>query len=221
MGTHIPGKMVFILKQDLRSKADTITRLGLYDHRQFQEVSYSSLMPNCWQTTDLTQEVKGCWFNWALQFNLIWLTLHLTLDDLADLWTVRSLMCPQPLVYCYGLNTASYLISWVLEFMKGNGQINGLVQDCSTSSALAVEVLWPCTKPSKYTFMHSSKMRHIMNHTACLLPVNTLMFDQTGQHLLVIFFIAFAWMEIIIFWFNCHWSLFLRVGSTVNQHWFR
>ena len=36
----------------------------------------------------------------------------------------------------------------------GNGtvdkQIDGLVQDCSISTALAIEILQSCTKPSKY-----------------------------------------------------------------------
>ena len=33
------------------------------------------------------------------------------------------------------------------------GYIDGLVQDCSNSSALAMELLQSCTKPSIYAFM--------------------------------------------------------------------
>ena len=32
--------------------------------------------------------------------------------------------------------------------------IDGLVQDCSNSSALAMELLQSCTKPSMYLFLH-------------------------------------------------------------------
>ena len=32
---------------------------------------------------------------------------------------------------------------------------------------------------------------------------------------------AFSWMKMLEFWFNFHWSLFLRVQLTIIQHWFR
>ena len=143
MGTPIPGKMVFILNQGLGGKGDTKTkgdttvclsiflRLGLYDHTQFQEASLLFIDAILLTTTDLTQEVKDCWFNWALKFNLIWLTCHLTLDDLADLWTVWWLLCPQPLVYCYGLNTAScfnFLGTWVPERKQTNQWLSARLQ---------------------------------------------------------------------------------------------
>ena len=32
---------------------------------------------------------------------------------------------------------------------------------------------------------------------------------------------AFSWMKSFVFWFECHWSLFLRVQLAINQHWFR
>ena len=38
-----------------------------------------------------------------------------------------------------------------LLFISKEDQIDGLVQDCSISSALATEILQPCTKPSKWT----------------------------------------------------------------------
>ena len=37
--------------------------------------------------------------------------------------------------------------------------IDGLVQDCSNSSALAVELLQSCTKPSIYVFIHSKEKK--------------------------------------------------------------
>ena len=36
-----------------------------------------------------------------------------------------------------------------------------------------------------------------------------------------IFSNAFSWMKSFVFWFNFHWSLFLRVQLTISQHWFR
>ena len=32
---------------------------------------------------------------------------------------------------------------------------------------------------------------------------------------------AFSWMKNFVFWFEFHWGLFLRVQSTIIQHWFR
>ena len=32
---------------------------------------------------------------------------------------------------------------------------------------------------------------------------------------------AFSWFNIFVFWFECHWRLFLSVQLTVSQHWFR
>ena len=32
---------------------------------------------------------------------------------------------------------------------------------------------------------------------------------------------AFSWVKMIDFWLKFHWSLFLRVWSTIFQHWFR
>ena len=32
---------------------------------------------------------------------------------------------------------------------------------------------------------------------------------------------AFSWMKMLEFWLRFHWSLFLRVQSTIIQHWFR
>ena len=31
---------------------------------------------------------------------------------------------------------------------------------------------------------------------------------------------AFSWMKSFVFWFEFHWSLFLRVQLTINEHWF-
>ena len=32
---------------------------------------------------------------------------------------------------------------------------------------------------------------------------------------------VFSWMKSFVFWFEFHWSLFLRVHLTIIQHWFR
>ena len=36
-----------------------------------------------------------------------------------------------------------------------------------------------------------------------------------------IFLAAFSWMKSFVFWLKFHWSLFLKVQSTIFQHWFR
>ena len=40
------------------------------------------------------------------------------------------------------------------------GYIDGLVQDCSNSSALALELLQSCTKPSMYTYIYCT-VKHL------------------------------------------------------------
>ena len=35
------------------------------------------------------------------------------------------------------------------------------------------------------------------------------------------FWNAFSWMKNFVFWFEFHWSLFVRVQLTIFQHWFR
>ena len=42
--------------------------------------------------------------------------------------------------------------------------IDGLVQDCSNSSALAMELLQPCTKPSISSSMYISSNKQLLNH---------------------------------------------------------
>ena len=32
---------------------------------------------------------------------------------------------------------------------------------------------------------------------------------------------AFSWMKSFVFWFEFHWSLFLRVQLIISRHWFR
>ena len=70
--------------------------------------------------------------------------------------------------FCLGLNVLrpekTSILSWSLsrifhanikspdhtDSSSDTQQINGLVQDCSNSSALAMELLQACTKPSKW-----------------------------------------------------------------------
>ena len=44
--------------------------------------------------------------------------------------------------------------TWLVVTIKLSIQINGLVQDCSNSSALALELLQSCTKPSMIVTDH-------------------------------------------------------------------
>ena len=49
-----------------------------------------------------------------------------------------------------------------------NDEINGLVQDCSNSSANALELLQSCTKPSNYFHSLSGKLRFITKRATWL-----------------------------------------------------
>ena len=44
-------------------------------------------------------------------------------------------------------------LSWIIK-LTDSSHIDGLVQDCSNSSALAMELLQSCTKPSIWTYGH-------------------------------------------------------------------
>ena len=45
--------------------------------------------------------------------------------------------------------------------------------------------------------------------------------DKMAARLQTTFLNAFWWMKNWLFWFEFHWSLFLIVKLTINQHWFR
>ena len=93
--------------------------------------------------------------------------------------------------------------------------INGLVQYCSISSALAMEILQPCTKPS--TFKRS---KYALT-SAYLLLLTHWGRDKMAAISQTTLSNAFSWMKVLGFRLNFHWSLFLRVQLTIFQHWFR
>ena len=45
--------------------------------------------------------------------------------------------------------------------------------------------------------------------------------DKMATILQTAFTNAFSWMKSLVFWFQFHWSLFLRVRLTISHHWFR
>ena len=45
--------------------------------------------------------------------------------------------------------------------------------------------------------------------------------DKMAAILQTIFSDAFLWLKSVVFWLKFHWCLFLRVQSTITQHWFR
>ena len=48
------------------------------------------------------------------------------------------------------------------------------------------------------------------------LDLSTLRSRQNGRHLADD---ILKWMKIIVYWFKCHWSLFLRIQLIITQHW--
>ena len=65
-----------------------------------------------------------------------WINIQITL--------LSTVLNPQLQKFC--------VISYVMKICNERDKINGLVQDCSNSSALAVELLQSCTEPSKFYF---------------------------------------------------------------------
>ena len=88
---------------------------------------------------------------------------------LYDVYFLQPLLCAPKAV-----------LPWVQRVNIVENDIDGLVQDCSHSSALAMRFLQSCTKPSKFrfnfiyliillkTFCSSHSIRLTMLHYACL-----------------------------------------------------
>ena len=51
--------------------------------------------------------------------------------------------------------------------------------------------------------------------------INSSLLDKMAAISQTIFSDAFSWMKSFWCWLRFHWSLFLRVKLTINQHWFR
>ena len=89
--------------------------------------------------------------------------------------------------------------------------IDGLVQDCSNSSALALELLQSCTKPWMscciVTFL---SLNHKNNWGGSTL--NTLRPRQNDRHFADdILKLLFFYLKIVTLLFKLHWNLFIRV----------
>ena len=50
---------------------------------------------------------------------------------------------------------------------------------------------------------------------------NSFPLDKMATISQTIFSDAFSWMKSFVFWEVCYWNLFVRVESTIFQHWFR
>ena len=71
-----------------------------------------------------------------------------------------------------------------------------------------VEICVPTTRVWKY-------LSSIINNTNSSAPRKMAAISQTTYPK------AFSWMKSFIFWFEFHWSLFLRIQLTMCEHWFR
>ena len=89
-----------------------------------------------------------------------------------------------------------------------NYHINGLVQGCNISSVLAVEILQSCTKPS----ISMSQCKNVLTHWGR--DKMAAISQKTHSN-------AFSWIKMLEIRLIFHWSLFLRVESTILHHWFR
>ena len=99
---------------------------------------------------------KGQWRG-ALVFSLIWAWINgwVTNYEAGDLRRHRAHYDVTVMLWiCCSLlrwSISHKLCCW-FGFASFDGHIDGLVQDCSISSALVMEILQPCTKPSIWAF---------------------------------------------------------------------
>ena len=88
--------------------------------------------------------------------------------------------------------------------LAGGGDIDGLVQDCSNSSALAMELLQCCTKPSIYTSHH---MKHVHSFTFAL-------FCCSYKTIFYIENLELLWYQLCHHWWNRRLSLWQPLTSS-------
>ena len=96
---------------------------------------------------------------------------------------------------------------------------NGLVQDCSNSRALAMELLQSCTKPSIQSGAIITRSNIVCiqhNDESTIWGWNKMaaIFHTTFSN-------GFSLMKMHESLLRFHWSLFLRFQLTIIQHWFR
>ena len=82
--------------------------------------------------------------------------------------------------FCNFLNKAifEFLVNRPVYIFYHTSHIDGLVQDCSNSSALAMELLQSCTKPSILLFYTEKEVLHILmawwyNNELCFDTITT------------------------------------------------
>ena len=59
---------------------------------------------------------------------------------------------------CVDLFTKHIVITYIISYIATQVHVDGLAQDCSISSALAMEILQFCTKPSMFSLHSRSKL---------------------------------------------------------------
>ena len=91
--------------------------------------------------------------------------------------------------------------------------IDGLVQDCSNSSALAMELLQSCTKPSICV-----SLLHVIICMDWIVPFFLTPNPQVGEHECIFCFVtaSSSWKEIILFWFRFRRNLFLKLRALIQ-----
>ena len=102
-----------------------------------------------------------------------------------------------------------------------NPHIAGLVQERCNSNANALELCLSCINPSIWyvNLWYSETLEH--SSVSDGLAGLTLPLDKMATISQTAFSYAFSWMKSFVFWFEFHWSLFLRVQLTIFQLWFR
>ena len=98
----------------------------------------------------------------------------------------------------------AYLLRWCVRAAIDRTYITGLVQDCSNSSVLAMELLQSCTKPSIWS-----------------LHINTLRPLQSGRYFAEDIFTLISLMKSLAFLIECPWNLLPRVQLIIRQYWYR
>ena len=151
---------------------------------------------------------KICRFRF--KFNLIillaiWCLQTVTLQQMSDKWVLKSVRNINPLSPNFVLCHLTQ--NWLANSGFISNYIDGLVQDCSNSSALAMELLQSCTKPSisdsswllwSFSWIISRTCQSFMFHVALIVYSVTFQgavhICSTVTYLVVVFSIYIKWL---------------------------
>ena len=131
---------------------------------------------------------------------------------------VRSCCCSQICHMC-----PSGGDSWhTSEQFQAKSLLRSLDESCSFTNKTKATI--PCVYYHKYKSFHCFNCRtycDVVDSMTANTPVNPSHPGKMAASSQTTFSNAFSWMKMYEFRFKFHWSLFLRVQSTICKHWFR